>query len=43
VGSIVGREMGAWAQQGRGSGDSARRIDYAERGENRGNPGRAIP
>ena len=43
VGSNVGREIGVWAQEGYGSGDSARRLDYAGRVENRGNLGMAIP
>ena len=41
--ATVGREMGVWAQEGCGSGDSVRRLDLAGRGGNRGNPGRAIP
>ena len=43
MGATVGREMGAWAQEGCGSGDSARGLDLARRAGNRGNPGRAIP
>ena len=43
VGSTVGREMRIWLQQRRGSGESARWLDYAGRGENRGNPGRVRP
>jgi hypothetical protein len=38
----VGREMGVWAQEGCGSGDSARRLDLAGTGENRGNPGKHL-
>jgi hypothetical protein len=41
--ATVGREMGVWAQEGCGTGDSAMRLDLARRAENPRNLGRAIP
>ena len=41
--ATVGSVMGVWAQEGCGSGDSARRLDLARRAENPRNLGRAIP
>jgi len=41
--ATVGSVMGVWAQEGCGSGDSARRLDLARRAENPRNMGRAIP
>ena len=43
VSATRGREMGPWGQQGRGGGDSARRLDYDGRVENPGNLARSIP
>jgi len=43
VGETVGREIGVWAQEGYGSGDSARRLDYAGRTGNGGNLRRTVP
>ena len=43
VDETIRREIGVWAQEEYGSGDSARRLDYARKAGNRGNLSRASP